>query len=135
MYGVHANEEIEWFVSSCIFLVMYHYYQIHCKMHNNINTHVHVRKQKCCLKISLSITSHAWNKHFRTISNRWELSIFTTMLPYISKKYFLIFRRFERKWRYIIFLISKFFEPWWKYIYIKFEKKFNKITHFLKTNS
>jgi hypothetical protein len=49
MYGMHTNEEIEWFVSSCIFFVMYHYYQIHCKIHNNINTHVHVRKKQCCL--------------------------------------------------------------------------------------
>jgi hypothetical protein len=27
------------------FLVMYHCYQIHYKMHNNINTHVHVKKK------------------------------------------------------------------------------------------
>jgi hypothetical protein len=24
---------------------MYHYYQLHCKMHNNINTFKHVRKK------------------------------------------------------------------------------------------
>jgi hypothetical protein len=27
------------------FLVMYHCYQTHYKIHNNINTHVHVRKK------------------------------------------------------------------------------------------
>ncbi len=30
---------------TCIFLVMYHCYQTHYKMHNNINTHVHVKKK------------------------------------------------------------------------------------------
>ncbi len=26
------------------FFVMYHFYQTHCKMYNNINTHIHLRK-------------------------------------------------------------------------------------------
>jgi len=35
-------------------------------------------------------------KQTRTISNRWEISIFTTMPPYTSKKYILIFKIFEK---------------------------------------
>jgi hypothetical protein len=34
------QQKIEQFV----FLVIYHYYQIHCKKHNNINTHIYVRR-------------------------------------------------------------------------------------------
>jgi hypothetical protein len=31
------------------FHAMYCYYQLHYKMHNNINTLEHVRKKSCCL--------------------------------------------------------------------------------------
>ncbi len=44
MYGQHTNEELS-DLKTCIFLMMYHCYQIHYKMHNNINTCLYVRKK------------------------------------------------------------------------------------------
>ncbi len=32
---------------------MYHCYQIHCKVHNNINRHIHVRKKHCRFRYPL----------------------------------------------------------------------------------
>jgi hypothetical protein len=41
-YLCNANQQkIEQFV----FLVIYHYYQIHCKKPNNINTHIYVTRK------------------------------------------------------------------------------------------
>ncbi len=83
---------------------------IECTQMHNINTSIHIRKKPCSLWISLSITFHAWNKKFKTTSNRWELSIFIIVPPYTSKKYISIFERFKR--RYIMSRNFKFFEPW-----------------------
>jgi hypothetical protein len=69
----------------CIFLVMYHCYQVHCKMLNNTNIHVHVRRKIVLFVDSLPIASHVGNKNLITFINEWELSIFKTMLAYINK--------------------------------------------------
>jgi hypothetical protein len=47
MYEMHTNEKLN-HLWTCIFLMMHHCYQIHYKMHNNINTHVHVKKHNVC---------------------------------------------------------------------------------------
>jgi hypothetical protein len=46
--GINTNEEINFFVNRYISSDV-SYYQLHYKMHNNINTLEHVRKQSCCL--------------------------------------------------------------------------------------
>jgi hypothetical protein len=46
MYGVHTNEELERFVNICISCDVSLLPMLH-KMHNNTNTHVHVRKKPC----------------------------------------------------------------------------------------
>jgi hypothetical protein len=43
MYGINTNEEIENFVDKYIH-VIFHYHHLHYKMHNNINTFKHIRK-------------------------------------------------------------------------------------------
>jgi hypothetical protein len=48
MYGMHTNEEIERLINMCISSDVSLLLTLH-KMHNNINTHVHVRKKLCCL--------------------------------------------------------------------------------------
>jgi hypothetical protein len=53
-------------------------------MHNNINKHVHVKNKVVYKFYSPLPPMHDFV--FKTTSNRWELSIFTTIPPYISKK-------------------------------------------------
>ncbi len=47
---------------------MYHCYQIHCKMHNNINTCLHLRKKKVCRFHYPSPPMHE-TKNLENISN------------------------------------------------------------------
>ncbi len=43
MECTQMNKLNSWY--TCIFFMMYHCYQTHYKMHNNINTHIHVKKK------------------------------------------------------------------------------------------
>jgi CTP:phosphocholine cytidylyltransferase-like protein len=45
MYGMHTSEEIEYFENMYISCDVSLHYQSHYKIHNNINTHVHVKKK------------------------------------------------------------------------------------------
>jgi hypothetical protein len=55
-YGLKMHQYMEFIqmkklriLSINTFHAMCHYYQLHYKMHNNINTFKHVRKKSCCL--------------------------------------------------------------------------------------
>jgi hypothetical protein len=48
IHVINTNEKSEIFVDN-IFHMMFYYYQLHYKMHNNINTFERVRKKPCCL--------------------------------------------------------------------------------------
>ncbi len=56
MYGMCTNEKIEQFVDMHIFC------DVSLLPNALQNAHIHVRKIKLCLQISLSITSYVWNK-------------------------------------------------------------------------
>jgi hypothetical protein len=70
-------------------------------------------------------------KIFRTISNGWELSIFTTIHPYIKQKYILIFKRFKKNEDISFFeFLNSLNLNENTYTYIKFEIFFNNARHF-----
>jgi hypothetical protein len=70
-------------------------------------------------------------ENFRTISNRWELSIFTTIPPYTNKKIINIFERFFKNENISFFILKNSFNLNENiYTYIKFEKQINNTRHF-----
>jgi hypothetical protein len=81
MYGKIANEEIEWFIN------MYIAYDVSLLLNplQNVNTCVHVKKTMLFIDFIIkSFPSMIF--FFETISNRWELAIFTTIVSCISIK-------------------------------------------------
>jgi hypothetical protein len=57
-YRVDTNKEIEWFVDICIFLVMYHCYQVHCTKYPTISIHA------CTWEKKNHVTFANFNTHY-----------------------------------------------------------------------
>jgi hypothetical protein len=47
--------------------MMYHYYQTHYKMHNNINTHVHVKKNNVVCRFDYPLLLMCVTKKFKPL--------------------------------------------------------------------
>ncbi len=100
--------------------MMYHCYQTHYKMHNNINTHVHVKKNHVVYKVHYPLPlMHEKKKKPFQINGNYPFS-----QQYLQTQaiFFSIFKRLKRKWWYIIFWIFKLFKPWSKYIILGLRK-------------
>jgi hypothetical protein len=87
---MHTNEEIKWFIDmyiSCDVSLL----QTHYKMHNNINTHVHVKKKNHVVyRFHYPLPPMPETKNLKPLQNKWELSIFTT-IPLYKRRNFIIF--------------------------------------------
>jgi hypothetical protein len=77
--------------------MMYHYYQTHYKMHNNINTHVHVKKNHVICKLHYPLLLMYETKILKPFQINEKLFIFTAIPPHISKQNISIFKKFKRK--------------------------------------